>query len=57
MAKIDKLKQITGNNKIDDLEDDILDGDFDAAKYDKIMQQVIFSQVSSLVQKYFLSHI
>jgi len=40
MAKIDKLKQITGNNKIDDLEDDILDGDFDAAKYDKIMQQV-----------------
>jgi len=39
MEKIDKLKAITGNDKIGFLEDDIGD-DFDASKYDKIMQSV-----------------
>eukprot|EP00794_Sanderia_malayensis_P008075 gene8075-8939_t len=39
MAKIEKLKEITGNSKVGFLEDD-LDGDFDPSKYDDIMKNV-----------------
>merc|ERR1712048_60999 len=39
MEKIDKLKEITGNNKIGFLEEDMGD-DFDPSKYDEVMQSV-----------------
>lgn len=39
MEKIEKLKAITGNDKVGFLEDDI-EGDFDASKYDKLMESV-----------------
>lgn len=43
MEKLEKLKKITGNDKVGFLEDD-MEGDFDASKYDKIMQSVFDEQ-------------
>lgn len=39
MEKIEKLKAITGNDKVGFFEDD-MDGDFDASKYDEMMHSV-----------------
>jgi len=39
MEKIEKLKEMTGNSKVGFLEDD-LDGDFDAKKFDKLMNDI-----------------
>ena len=39
MEKIEKLKEITGNEKVGFLEEDI-DIDFDGKQYDEIMQKV-----------------
>ena len=39
MEKIEKLKEITGNEKVGFLEEDI-DIDFDGNQYDEIMQKV-----------------
>ena len=39
MEKIEKLKEITGNNKVGFLEED-LDEEFDAAKYDQLMGKI-----------------